>query len=63
MLSEDELRLVDDFRYQNRMPSRAAAVRELFRLGLANLTTSSAGVGQKSSSYGVANGKPDKTAK
>ncbi|MEP6482343.1 MAG: hypothetical protein ABJA94_10100 [Rhodoglobus sp.] len=35
MLEETELKAVDDFRYQNRMPSRAAAVRELLRRGLA----------------------------
>ena len=34
MLDSDELRAVDTFRFENRMPSRAAAVRELFRLGL-----------------------------
>jgi hypothetical protein len=36
MLSPEELAAVDDFRFQQRMPSRAAAVRELFRLGLAS---------------------------
>ena len=34
MLDADELRAVDTFRFAHRMPSRAAAVRELFRLGL-----------------------------
>jgi hypothetical protein len=34
MLSPEELIVVDDFRFRERMPSRAAAVRELFRLGL-----------------------------
>ena len=33
MLSPDELAVVDDFRFQHRMPTRAAAVRELLRLG------------------------------
>ena len=36
MLSPDELMAVDDYRFRLRMPSRAAAVRELFRLGLAS---------------------------
>ena len=36
MLSPEELSAVDDFRFKQRMPSRAAAVRELFRLGLRN---------------------------
>lgn len=35
MLDGAELRALDDFRYKNRMPSRAAAVRELLRRGLA----------------------------
>ena len=34
MLSPDELKALDDFRFKQRMPSRAAAVRELFKLGL-----------------------------
>jgi hypothetical protein len=35
MLTEDELRVVDDWRFERRMPSRASAVRELLRRGLA----------------------------
>ena len=35
MLTPDELLVVDDFRYKRRMPSRAAAVRELLKRGLA----------------------------
>ena len=34
MLSPEELRALDDFRFERRMPSRAAAVRELLRQGL-----------------------------
>ncbi len=34
MLTDDELQAVDDFRFSRRMPSRAAAVRELLRRGL-----------------------------
>ncbi len=52
MLSPQELTVVDDFRFAHRMPTRAAAVRELLKLGLA-----SAGIvpadGAKSSDYGV----------
>jgi metal-responsive CopG/Arc/MetJ family transcriptional regulator len=33
----DELAAIDEFRYQARMPSRSAAVRELLRRGLASL--------------------------
>jgi hypothetical protein len=34
MLSEEELSALDDWRFTHRMPSRAAAVRELLRRGL-----------------------------
>jgi hypothetical protein len=51
MLSPEELSVLDDFRFKHRMPTRAAAVRELLRMGLTVLATD--GDGQKSSSYGV----------
>ena len=35
MLTEDELSALDDWRFSNRMPSRAAAIRELLKRGLA----------------------------
>jgi hypothetical protein len=56
MLNADELRAVDTFRFEHRMPSRAAAVRELFRLGLSAAGTGAGPVateGVKSSDYGV----------
>jgi len=34
MLSEGELKVIDGWRFDRRMPSRAAAIRELIRLGL-----------------------------
>ena len=34
MLTAEELKAVDEFRFEHRMPSRAAAVRELMRRGL-----------------------------
>ncbi len=34
MLSPAELKALDDFRFDRRMPSRAAAVREILRQGL-----------------------------
>jgi hypothetical protein len=58
MLSPEELAAVDDFRFKHRMPTRAAAVRELFKLGL-----TSAGIdacaGVKSSDFGVFDRGPD----
>ena len=53
MLSPDEVAAVDDFRFKQRMPSRAAAVRELFRLGLNNVRPIPAIAGQKSTDFGV----------
>jgi hypothetical protein len=51
MLSPEELSVLDDFRFKHRMPTRAAAVRELLRMGLTVIATD--GDGQKSSNYGV----------
>jgi hypothetical protein len=53
MLSPEELAALDDFRFQQRMPSRAAAVRELFRLGLASVGIQPAAAGAKSGDFGV----------
>ncbi len=52
MLSPEELSAVDDFRFKHRMPTRAAAVRELLKLGLASAEIVT-GTGMKSSDYGV----------
>jgi hypothetical protein len=52
MLSPEELAAVDDFRFKHRMPTRAAAVRELLKFGLAAIGID-AGAGVKSSSFGV----------
>ena len=35
MLTPEELVLLDDFRFKARMPSRASAIRELLKRGLA----------------------------
>ena len=53
MLSPDELVVVDDFRFKRRMPSRAAAVRELLQRGLAAEGFELASVGSKSTEFGV----------
>jgi hypothetical protein len=55
MLEAEELRALDDFRYANRMPSRAAAVRELLRRGLASGGYPVRQDGAGSSAYGVIN--------
>jgi hypothetical protein len=56
MLSPEELSLIDDFRFDKRMPSRAATVRELFRRGLAAEGFVLAPSGTRSKDFGV-NGK------
>lgn len=56
MLSPEELAVIDDFRFKHRMPTRAAAVRELMRLGLT--VDPVEGNGQRSSQYGVVNRGP-----
>jgi hypothetical protein len=58
MLSPGEVNLLDDFRFKKRMPSRAAAVRELFKRGLAAEGFSVAPNGSKSSDFGVADKAP-----
>jgi hypothetical protein len=52
MLSPEELAAVDDFRFKHRMPTRAAAVRELLKFGLAAIGID-AKSGVKSSDFGV----------
>jgi hypothetical protein len=59
MLSPDELEAVDNFRFKNRMPSRAAAVRELFRLGLTSVGLVTDGARKKSSDFGVLDDGPE----
>ena len=34
MLDQDELTAIDDWRFKQRMPSRASAIRELLRIAL-----------------------------
>jgi hypothetical protein len=53
MLSPEELVLIDDFRFTSRMPSRAAAVRELLKRGLAAEGFLQADAGIKSAAFGV----------
>jgi metal-responsive CopG/Arc/MetJ family transcriptional regulator len=53
MLSDEELIALDDFRFRNRMPSRASAIREILRRGLGVKDGSTAGAGAKSGDFGV----------
>ena len=60
MLNGEELFAVDDFRFKKRMPSRASAVRELLKRGLATEGFGLAKAGAKSSSFGVTDKTPTK---
>jgi antitoxin component HigA of HigAB toxin-antitoxin module len=62
MLNAEELTAVEDFRFQQRMPSRAAAVRELLRRGLLAEGFMAAEAGAKSQEFGVLNddSQPDR---
>lgn len=53
MLSAEELKAVEDWRFAKRMPSRASAVRELLRRGLASDGFTIAEAGSKSQDFGV----------
>ena len=53
MLTEEELRVLDDWRFGRRMPSRAAAVRELLTRGLAAEGFLRSEPGMRSKDYGV----------
>jgi hypothetical protein len=53
MLTNEELAALDDWRFQKRMPSRAAAVRELLKRGLAAEGFRVAESGAQSTDFGV----------
>ncbi len=53
MLTPEELAALDDFRFKTRMPSRASAVRELLRRGLASEGFMITEAGSKSADFGV----------
>jgi hypothetical protein len=53
MLKREEVAALDNWRFSRRMPSRAAAIRELLRRGLAAEGFMRADVDRKSGDYGV----------
>jgi len=59
MLTPAELRIIDTWRFAKRMPSRAAAIRELLKRGLAAEGFAEALDGQKSKDFSV---MPDRAA-
>jgi len=58
MLTGDELKVLDPFRFKHRMPSRASAVRELLKRGLAAEGYEAAAFGAKSEDFGVTGATP-----
>jgi hypothetical protein len=58
MVAGEELTVLDDFRFRKRMPSRAAAIRELLKRGLAAEGFETAAFGAKSEEYGVIGSNP-----
>ena len=53
MLTPEELRIVDTWRFAKRMPSRAAAMRELLKRGMAAEGFGEAKDGQRSKDFSV----------
>jgi hypothetical protein len=53
MLTKEEVEALDNWRFDKRMPSRAAAVRELLKRGLASEGFTVAGHGTKSGDFGM----------
>ena len=53
MLSAEEMKVLDDWRFGQRMPSRAAAIRELLKRGLAVEGIDLETAGKQSATFGV----------
>ncbi|MGX5850805.1 hypothetical protein ACWGTO_27375 [Mesorhizobium sp. PL10] len=53
MLTAEELAALENWRFEKRMPSRSAAVRELLRRGLDADGFLTAGQGTKSQDFGI----------
>ena len=61
MLSPEEISALDDWRFAHRMPSRAAAIRDLLRRGLAVEGIDLTATGQHSAQFGVLEPAPATT--
>jgi metal-responsive CopG/Arc/MetJ family transcriptional regulator len=53
MLDQDELAAIDDWRFKQRMPSRASAIRELLRVALQTKTAGLADPSMRSQDFGI----------
>jgi hypothetical protein len=58
MLKEDEMAAIEEWRFGKRMPSRAAAIRELLRRGLEAEGFAFAPTGKQSGDFNVAEAAP-----
>jgi hypothetical protein len=58
MLTKAELRALDDWRFMKRMPSRASAIRELLRRGLAADGFKLADEASRSRDFGLIDAQP-----
>jgi hypothetical protein len=58
MLDEDELAAIDDWRFNQRMPSRAAAIRELLKIGMQAIAKGPADPRRRSEDFGVVTKSP-----
>lgn len=61
MLDEQELSAIDDWRFKHRMPSRAAAIRQLLNLAL-RLKSSPADGSRRSQDFGLLTDEEDEEA-
>lgn len=61
MLNPAEVKALDDFRFKAHMPSRASAIRELLKRGLAAEGFDLAAQGGRSAEYGVTGASPGGT--
>ncbi len=60
MLNTNEMKVLDDWRFARRMPSRASAIRELLKRGLAVEGIDLDTAGMSSASFGVVNNREDR---
>jgi hypothetical protein len=58
MLTDAELSAIDDWRFKHRMPSRAAAIRQLLQVGL-SVSQAQADPGKRSRDFGLLGAKGD----
>ena len=60
MLNDEEIKAIDDWRFEHRLPSRAAAIRELLSRGLQGTEFREPGEDKPSGRFGVTN-PPDES--